>query len=238
MQRYLFTLIFVLFQSISFSQIKKLIQKSWIKTEIEDLTGNANITDTNYTRYTFQKSSVYISFYPAWNDYKLDWSLTNDIVRIGFEDYKIEEISDTSLTIFSGGFRRIKFLSETYMQQQDSNLIFLKTYNEKPLFKANRYITPRYLDPKSLSKILQQNTSGYNINTAYYFLITFIITEKGEVENIQLVKGISDGFDNEVISQLKKTSKHWQPAIYKGQPIQTEMFYDIKYIGNKLPKTR
>jgi len=55
---------------VSFSQNQKKIQKSWIKTAIVNLSGREIGPDTLYTRYTFDKSVLYISFYPAWDDYK------------------------------------------------------------------------------------------------------------------------------------------------------------------------
>lgn len=225
----LFALI-VFTSTFSIAQSKKLIQKSWIKTDIENLTDNPTSPDTMYTRYSFEKSGLYISFYPAWDDFKLDWSLDNDNVKVGFDTYKIEALNDTALTIALNGFRRIKFLSEEYVSSMDTNLIPLTDYNGKPLYKANNYITPRYNKKTSLRNLIEKNTTGYNIKIAAYFLATFIVTEKGEVENVQIVKGITDGFDDAVKKSLLKTSKDWKPAYFKGQPIQTQMFYDIKYL--------
>ena len=76
-------------------------------------------------------------------------------------------------------------------------------YNGEPLYKANDFITPRYLRGISLENLLQKNTEGYNIKKAMNFQVSFIVTEKGKVENIKIIKGITYGFDNEVIKIYK-----------------------------------
>ena len=144
-------------------------------------------------------------------------------------------LSDTSLTIALDGFRRVKFLSEEYLTTQDKNLIPLEDFNGKALYKANNYITPRYSKKVSLKNIIQKNVEGYNIKKATNFLATFIVTEEGKVENIQILKGITEGFDKEIATQLSKTSKDWHPAYFKGKSIQTQILYEIKYLNSLTP---
>jgi hypothetical protein len=220
---------------LSFSQNQKKIQKAWIKTTIENLSINETEPDTLYTRYTFDKAALFISFYPAWDDYKQEWSINGNDLTIGFDTYKIETLTDTSLTIALEGFRRIKFLSEGYLSGQDKNLITLGDFNGKPLYKANDYITPRYSKRISLRNVIQKNVEAYNIKKATYFLATFIVNEEGKVENVQIIKGITDGFNNEIIKQLMKASKDWKPAYFKGRPIQTQTVYEIKYLNSLTP---
>src|SRR5213079_3390348 len=100
---------------VSCSQNQKKIQKAWIKTATVNLSDKEIGPDTLYTRYTFDKSILYISFYPAWDDYKQEWSVNGNNLTIRFDTYKIEEVTDTSLTIALEGFRRFKFLSEEYL---------------------------------------------------------------------------------------------------------------------------
>lgn len=216
----------------SFSQNQEMIQKGWIKTATENLSQRKADPDTLYTRYTFDKYTLYISFNPGWDEYKQTWSIVEDSLIIGSSIYKIEELTDTSLTIEIGGFRRLKFLSEEYLSSQDKNLVLSGEFNGRPLYKANNYITPRYSKKTSLRDIIQKSVEGYNVKKAAYFLATFIVDEEGKVENVQIVKGITEGFDNEIIKQLLKTSKNWKPAYFKGKPIQTQMFYDIKYLDS------
>jgi len=220
---------------ISFAQTEKKIQKAWIKTKIENL-GNTNIEiDTLYLRYTFDKTILYMSFNPGWETYKQDWSINKELLKIGFSTYQIEELTDTSLIFSLQGFRRMKFLSEDYLRDQEKYLISLGNFNGKPLYKANDYISPRYSKKESLQDLIQKNLEGYNIKKATNFLASFIVNEKGVIENIIIIKSITEGFDREVISQLKKTSKNWNPAYHKGKPIQTLMYYSIKYLDSIAP---
>lgn len=219
----------------SYPQNQNKILKSWIKSETINLSDKPFDPDTLYTRYTFERSTLYISFYPAWDDFKQKWSVNGNNLTIGFDTYKIEELTDTSLTIALEGFRRLKFLSEDYLSTQEKNLIQIGEFKGKPLYKATSFITPRYSKKTSLKDFIQKNLEGYNIKKATYFLATFIVTEEGKIENIQIVQGITDGFNNEIIKQLLKTSKDWKPAQFLGKPIQTQMFYDIKYLNSLTP---
>ncbi|HSC54955.1 MAG TPA: hypothetical protein VLC98_15080 [Phnomibacter sp.] len=217
---------------VCLSQNAKKIQKSWVKMAIENLSQKEIATDTLYTRYTFDKSKLYISFYPGWDDYQQEWSIDRDNLTMGFDTYHIEELTDTSLVIKLDGFRKVSLLAEEYLSGQEKYLDSIGVYNGKPLYKANKFITPRYLKGKSLQAQIQKNTSGYNIKKANRFLATFIVTENGEIENIKVVKGIGEGFDKEVVRQLQQTSKDWKAARYKASAIQTEMFYEIKYLDS------
>ena len=232
MKQILFSLAFFSFTLIGFSQNAKAIQKSWVKMSIEDLSGTGIEPDTLYLRYTFDKPKLYISFYPGWDDYQQEWSTKKDNVTIGFDTYHIQELTDTSLIIKLDGFHKLTFLAEEYLSCQEKYLDSIGDYEGKPLYKANKFITPRYSKGKSLGELLQKNTGGYNIKKAILFLLTFIVTENGEVENIQIVKGISSGFDSEIIKQLRSSSGDWKPARYKSNDIQTEMFYQIKYLDS------
>lgn len=232
MKQVLSPFIFLSLSNISFAQNVKKVQKSWIRTKVENLSQTEIEPDTLYTRYTFDKSKLFISFYPGWDDFQQDWSINKDNLTIGFDTYHVEEFTDSSLSLQLDGFRKYTFLSEEYLSSQDEYLDSIGIYNDKPLYKANNFITPRYLKGKSLREVLEQNTSGFNIKKANRFLLTFIVTEKGEIENIKIVKGITEGFDNEIMKQLQKTSKNWRPAYFKSKPIQTEMFYEIKFLDS------
>ncbi|MBS1659648.1 MAG: energy transducer TonB [Bacteroidetes bacterium] len=63
-----------------------------------------------------------------------------------------------------------------------------------------------------------------------FFNASFIVNKDGVVDSVQVINGITGGFDLEVCRQLKKTSKKWKPAVYKGQPVHARMVYTIKYL--------
>ncbi|MGI4739724.1 MAG: energy transducer TonB [Janthinobacterium lividum] len=230
---YLLVLVVLLgLPSAAFSQAEKKIQKAWIRTSAENLSDRDIGPDTLYTRYTFDKPKLYISFYPGWDDYQQEWTINQDKLAIGFDAYHIEELTDTSLVIKLAGFRKYSFLTEDYLSSQKKYLDSIGVYKGKVLYKANNFITPRYLKGKPLGTIIQKSVEGYNVKRANYFLATFVITESGEVENIKILKGITSGFDNEIIKQLQSTSKYWKPARYRKNAVQTEMRYEIKYLNS------
>lgn len=217
----------------SFSQEKKKLVKSWIKRESYTLPDNTRVEDTLYTRYSFQRSKIDISFSPGWSDnaFPQEWELSGDQLRIGFTTYTIEELTDSTLIIASPGFRRVVLDDEKWLSQKPENLHVIGVFNNEPLYEANKFITPRY-KKDGLRNVIQQSVEGYNVKKATTFIASFIVKKDGTIDNIQIIKGITDGFDAEVTRQLKKTSKDWSPAVYKGQPIQTQILYTIKYLDS------
>ena len=218
----------------SLPQNQKKIQKSWVKISVENFSDRP-IEEVAYMRYTFGKNKVHVSFNPAWDTYTLDWSLSGNNVTVGISNYAIEELTDTSLVIYQEGFNRVKFLSEEYLNSKENNLQQVGEINGKPFYKANEIVTARYEKSTSLTEVLSKNTSGYNIKSQSYFLLTFVVTEEGEIENIKVENSIAEGYDAEVIKNLLKTSKDWKPAYYKGKPVATQMCYDIKYLKSTTP---
>ncbi|RPD46547.1 energy transducer TonB [Paracnuella aquatica] len=228
--------IFLTFLSTeSFAQNSKSLLRNWIKTSVENLSDKAIAPDTLYTRYSFAKSHLNISFYPGWNDYTQPWSKSGNDLTLGFDTYKIEVLNDTALTIALDGFRRFKFLSEEYLSNKAEHLDSIGQYDNRPLFRANSFITPRYKGNGSFKDYVQKDLEGYNIKKASYFLATFIVTEEGKVENIIVHNGISAGFDAAVSKQLSKSTNNWTPAKFNGKPIQTKMIYEIKYLNSLTP---
>lgn len=218
-----------------FSQSKPSLLKSWIKVKTENLSATEIEPDTLYTRYTFAKSNeIRFSFYPGWDDYKQTWTQNGNNLTIGFDTYKIEQLTDTSFVIALDGFRRFWFLAEEHLAAKPENLERIGEYGGAPLYKGNRYITARYKKEK-LRDELQKNLEGYHGKDAAHFLATFVVTIEGKIENIQIVHGISEGFTNEFTRQILKTSKHWQPAMVNRHPVQTQMFYEIKYLKSLIP---
>lgn len=217
-----------------YSQNKPSLQKSWIKTNIENLSARPIEPDTLYIRYTFTKSELRFSFYPGWDAYKQPASQNGNNLTIGFDTYKIEELTDTSLVLALEGFRRFRFLAETYLANKKESLEPLGQYNGQPLYRANRFVTPRYKKEK-LGEELGKSLEGYHGTEAAYFLASFVVTAEGRIENVQIVHGISEGFANEFTRQILKTSRQWQPALVNGQSVQTQMQYEIKYLKSLVP---
>jgi hypothetical protein len=192
---------------------------------------SVQIADTLYTRYTFQKNKAYISFYPGWNENQREWELTGNQLTIGFNVYLVDSITDSTLVLSLPGFRRIVLDDENYLNRDSTYLHKIGEFNSEPVFEANKRITPRYKKDNFLEYI-RQNLEGYNIKKAITFTASFIVGKDGKVSNVRVQHGISDGFDAEVIKKITATSKDWTPAVFKGEPVQSQMIYTIKYLDS------
>jgi hypothetical protein len=69
---------------------------------------------------------------------------------------------------------------------------------------------------------IEQGDLGDRIQTKIF--ISFTITEKGELEEIKVLKGISEKVDNKVV-QIFKEMPNWSPAYLYGKP--TRMRYSL-----------
>jgi hypothetical protein len=130
------------------------------------------------------------------------------------------------------GFRRIRLLSEEYIINRYDLPQPIDTLNGLPVYIADKVITPRYQKDKSLDKELLSYHNGYNIRQLTKFRVGFIVDDKGAVHNIKVVEGISQGFDQAMVNAIAKTSKKWKPAIYKGKPIQTLVYFESNYVNS------
>jgi len=228
------TIITCLFISLSFntfSQDAKKMQRAWIRISTEYQPGANVPPDTGYRRLTVTKNKVYFSSTPAWDsNLQQDWSLKNNILSLMVSNYKVEELTDTSLIIAEEGFSRIKFLAEEYLASRDSTLTPAGEWNNKPFYIATDLVTPRYIGKEDFSKYIDDAIKGFSIPKKSLFKVTFIVTEDGKVENPQIVSSILDSFDAQAIAQIIKTSGKWRPASLKGKPIATRISYHIQYL--------
>jgi hypothetical protein len=224
----------MLLSQISFAQNKSLLHKAWVKIKVENLSGQAIDPEPEYIRYTFTPSELKFSFYPAWDDYKHAWSYQDKQLTIVFDTYRVEELSDTSLVFALDGFRRFTFRAEDYLASRLESLDSIGQYNGKPLYKASNIITPRY-KKDALRNRVEDKLDVYRNKKAAYFSATYVVTDEGKIENIQIINGLTEGFNEAFTRNLSKTSKNWKPAFYKGKPIQTQMSYEIKYLDSIVP---
>lgn len=220
------------FYSTTFAQ-KSLLNKSWIKESIEDFSKEKDEPDTSYLRYVFENSTITYGFEPFSNFMQTPCSRKGNKLTLGFDQWTIESLTDSTLTIFLPGFRRIKFFAEDYLQRKE-NLLQIGEYEGKPLYKTSRIITPRYKNPKGLINDIkkQDRTDDYNIRKAGTFLMSFIVTDEGKIEDPKILKSVAPGFDDGIIKELLKTSKRWTPAMFRGKPVQSLMIFEIKFLDS------
>lgn len=234
LKRFRLVMIFlILFCTVSIAQ-EKLLKKSWIKHSIQEFSRQQQDPDSTYLRYTFEHSQILFGFDPGWHSMTMPFSVKRNLLTLGVDQWTIEELTDSTLTIFLSGFRRISFYSEDYLRTLDQDISQIGQHNGKPLYKANQIITPRYKRPVPLINDIkkQDRTDDYNIRKAGIFLMSFIVTDEGKIEDPKILKGVASGFDASIIKELLKTSKQWDPATLKGRPIQTLMMFEIEFLDS------
>jgi hypothetical protein len=213
---------------------ERLLKKSWIKVSIEEFSKKVETPDTTYLRYVFDNSIVLFGFEPSTHGLQLPFSRKGNTLTLGFDQWTIETLTDSTLTIFLPGFRRMKFFAEDYLQTKAGYLEQIGEYQGKPLYKTNKIITPRYKNPNGLINDVKKydRADDYNIRKAGIFQMSFIVTDEGKIEQPKIIKSVAPGFDDGIIKELLKTSKHWTPAMFRGQPIQTLMMFEIKFLDS------
>src|SRR5688572_5134687 len=96
-------LIFVIsFCKVSIAQ-EKLLKKSWIKHSIQEFNKQRQDSDTTYLRYAFDNSQVLFGFDPGWHSMAMPFSVKGNMLTLGFDQWTIEELTDSTLTIFLSG---------------------------------------------------------------------------------------------------------------------------------------
>ena len=223
----------VAFCNIGVAQ-EKLLKRSWIKSSIEELGKGTTEPDTAYLRYVFTDRMVLYGFEPAWHSgMQIPYEVKGNKVKLAFDQWTIETLTDSTLTIFLKGFRRMKFFSEEYLRSKHDQIEQIGEHNGKPLYKPNRIITPRYLGSNPLANdIAKEERSDYNVRKAGTFRMTFVVTAEGNIEDPKILAGVAEGFDKKIINELMKTSRRWTPAVFEGQAVQTLIMFDIEYLDS------
>jgi hypothetical protein len=212
-----------------------LLKRSWIAVYVEEFRKAAPQSDTAYIRYTFQNGNLLIGFQPAWNMFQMPYSVNKKTLTLQSGEWKIEELTDSTLTIFQKGFRRMKFVPEAPFQNMEEFLIQIGEHNGKPLYKANQVITPRYNSPNQLATDIKTpgGSGDYNTTSGGTLIMTFIVTEEGTIEDPKIIRGLAPGFDEDYKNGLLKTSKHWTPAMFRGRPVQTRVVLQVNYLSTR-----
>lgn len=88
----------------------------------------------------------------------------------------------------------------------------------------NQYLADNLDYPKEAK---ENGTNG----TVY---LTFIVTTEGTVQDVEILKGIGSGCDEEAIKAIKNAPK-WKPGTQKGQKVNVKMRWPIRFSPNKAP---
>ncbi|QHT68049.1 hypothetical protein GXP67_16075 [Rhodocytophaga rosea] len=227
----------------------------WIKTKITYQDRSELPEDMEmkyqYTRFSFEKSNkVYISF--AYNDKGVAFSYTikDKLLNVANEQgyiintYLIEKHSDSELILIQKGIAgfdepdclRYIFSAEQKYQQssplQSNDIISIMS--EDTLFKASEKIYATYTGKTSFHEFLTANIAEYKQVSATnnFFLASFIVRKTGEIDSVQILESINPNFDSQFLKAINKTKKSWQPATYKGHPVDVQMQEQFKFTSS------
>lgn len=220
------------FNSAQAQDPRKLLQKSWIKVNVENLSETEMKPDTMYTRYTFSGNRMYISYNPGWDDYPMEWSVEDRYIKLGIVTYILQELTDSTFVFYQDGFRKYHLISE-------SKFATLKTpdttapFNGETVYLADKHLTARFKNHKIFYNLIsQQISSKFQISRKSNIEVRFIVTNNGKVENVRVIQGIMEDYDQEMIRLISKTSGNWIPAQIGNQAVNCEMKYEIKYLSS------
>jgi hypothetical protein len=206
------------------AQDKSKLLKSWICVSTLHLPDSIAGPDTMYIRYTFTQDTSFISFDQRWNEHPQPWSLDSDRLKIGIVNYRVLELTDSNLVLVEPGFRVMTFRDEQLWSRDSTHLVPDGSWNNVPVYTANRWFMPR-LRTNSLNDLMHAALAGFVFDRVQIFIVSFVVGTDGGVDDIRIVRGIKYAYDHIVVTQLEKTSGHWTPAAFQGQPIQTRMVY-------------
>jgi protein TonB len=59
--------------------------------------------------------------------------------------------------------------------------------------------------------------------------VRFVITKNGSISQVEVIKGMGYGLDEEAARVVSAYQKKWKPGINKGEKVNTEMVLPINY---------
>lgn len=65
----------------------------------------------------------------------------------------------------------------------------------------------------------------------------FIVTNTGDITNIEIIKGASEDFDMEVLRMMKLMPR-WNPGMQNGRPVSVYFTLPVKFILNEGKKSK
>jgi protein TonB len=80
---------------------------------------------------------------------------------------------------------------------------------------------------KQMSQNLKYPAKARRMDTQGRVYVQFIVNEKGELSNIEILKGIGNGCDEEAIRVLLLTK--WNPGKQRGKPVKVRMVQPINF---------
>lgn len=144
--------------------------------------------------------------------------------------------------IYEGTVTRIssqRYVSEI-AEYRNNKLISNKRWTEMGEKAINNVfavvdLPPSFADgEEALFEFLQKNIfypqEAKEKNIQGTIFIRFIVMENGEIEEVEVLRGVHPSLDNEALRVVNLTSGKWSPGKINGEPIRTWFVFPIKFV--------
>lgn len=228
-------LIFLFFSTQIFAQtFKQKIVDEWVKDNISLYDGSPILKDdirNMQLRYTFMPNDSFQvtingktgrGTYQVKNDtlyfakdvvFKIE---RLDDVKLVFRAISLDSASLTKalrLSFIPARFHRLGFTPQTY-RTKGQDTIYVSKHN---------YLEPLFMDTdRSASQFISDNFF-FPEYKAGDFYARFIITKQGEIKGIEVLESTHEKYNKYLIKAIKATAGMWQPAIWEGKPVNSEV---------------
>jgi hypothetical protein len=209
---------------------EQIMGRNWIVLEMDDLKKNTvdNYMHANtYTRYSMDSFVFQVCREPVFGSHNINWNLSKgNLLQMDNVVYRIEELTDSTMTIVNPKVLRIKFIEEGYMSCLVAKPAAIDSFNNKPVYKASVYLSPHY--EFSLLTMLPKDLDGVEPGR---YTFSFIVTDRGQLGNIVISPQLPQKFEREIIKKLESTSRNWSPAYLCGMHVQALVHFIFEYKG-------
>jgi TonB family protein len=88
---------------------------------------------------------------------------------------------------------------------------------------------PEYTDGiQEFEQHVKDYISANDLETGSVF-VSFVITDTGDLQDIKVVKSISDIHDELAVKAIKSAPNKWQPGSDEGKPVSVKMVYPVHF---------
>jgi len=215
-------------------QAQQLKPGLWVnvKTELSD---GARFIDTSakskgFTKYNFfDDGSVLIAADPLFYNLKVKYSLSGDVLKIGFINYQVEKLTADSLVIHEGNITPERFRRYYYVKAGLARNCGSPVYDAKlndSVYTCNNYLFPQ-LNATSTAVLSEVNHSHGNGSLR----LSFIITKDGKLTDFKIIenKNLGKGSVSDLTKALHSQDIEWIPASIGNKNVNAlvEMVFNI-----------
>jgi hypothetical protein len=208
------------------AQATAALQKTWTLIQTRSIKTDT-VMKNALSRLRFDDEKIYVTLPGINNELPQPYTLTGLSLKGSFVTYTIELITDSSL-ILSTHDQKLHFLAEGFSPCGDSVIQKIGEYNGHPYYKTTNYLQPRNSGEPLFKAI--ENAINFDRQTQKITVgFSFIVDEKGMVQNAKILQSYSPEIDAIVLKQIQKTSGKWLPPTACRLPVATELGYIFVY---------